>query len=560
MRDFVLVPFARSELGGCAVRVVAVGCPAARAFARRSPEVGICWGRGWEVLAGVGMFERVDVQRDGIGRRLSPLDGSFLRLDSPRAHMHVGFSGVFGAPLEGDRPTLLALRERVAGRLHDVPWCRWRLQGAPLGLSEPRWVDDREFDLAAHVLALSEPEQRVPYGELASLRDAVLSRPLDRSRAPWQIFLIPRLEDGRVGMIGKIHHALVDGIAALQIVGLVADAAPDAPSRTPGSWRPAGEQGPLGWAIDGLTQKAGDGLRALQATAAAAARPRSSARAVLRGAGRVLLAAREDILPRAPASALNVPIGSRRSLVGYHAPRTVVRAARSRGGTLNDVGLTVVAGALRALALRRGEPPTAPLKAMVPVSMRRADEAGPGNRIALVYIRLPVNLASPHERLDWVRAQTARLKGSGRPEGTQTVYGMAGLLPAPLRSPLTRAMASGRSFTLTISQSPAPRGPLHMLGCELQEVFSVVPIAQEHALAIGLVRYRQELFFGCYADPDALPEARELPALLEAEMNALGRAAPPPAPANRTVDARPFQHGARRRDGRALMGELPPAC
>ena len=143
----------------------------------------------------------------------------------------------------------------------------------------------------------------------------------------------------------------------------------------------------------------------------------------------------------------------------------------------------------------------------------------------MVYIQLPVNLGSPHERLEWVRAQTARLKGSGRAEGTQTVYGAAGLLPAPLRSPVAKAMASPRVFNLTISQSPAPRGPLYLLGGELQEVFSVVPIAQGHALAIGLVRYRQALFFGCYADPDALPEVRELPTLLEAEMHALGSTA-----------------------------------
>jgi diacylglycerol O-acyltransferase / wax synthase len=464
---------------------------------------------------------------NGADRRLSALDGSFLRLDSPEAHMHVGWSGIFAAPRDRDRLALRALRERVAGRLHGVPWCRWRLHGAPLGLSEPRWVDDRHFDLAAHVLALSEPDERVSFEAFAALRDAVLSRPLDRSRAPWQIFLVPRLEDGRVGMIGKIHHALVDGIAALQIVNLVIDDRPDAPSEAPESWQPAGPQNTFGWAVDAVTEKAGDGLRALQAGAAAATRPRSSARAALRGARRVLLAARDDILPRAPASALNVPIGSRRSLVGYHAPRAALRAARSRGGTLNDVGLAVVAGALRALALRRGDRPAAPLKTMVPVSMRRANETGPGNRIAMIYIQLPVHLGSPRERLESVRAQTARVKGSGRAEGTQTVYGAAGLLPAPLRSPVAKAMASPRVFNLTISQSPAPRGPLYLLGCELQEVFSVVPIPQGHALAIGLVRYRQELFFGCYADPDALPEVRELPTLLEAEMHALASAAPP---------------------------------
>jgi WS/DGAT/MGAT family acyltransferase len=214
--------------------------------------------------------------------------------------------------------------------------------------------------------------------------------------------------------------------------------------------------------------------------------------------------------------------------VGYHASRAELRAARARGGTLNDIGLTMVAGALRALAIRRGEPPRAPLKAMVPVSMRRPNEVGPGNRISMVYIQLPVNLSSPAERLESVRAQTQRLKASGRAEGTQTLYATGGLLPAPLRSPVAKAMASPRMFNLTVSQSPGPRGAVHALGCELQEVYSVVPIAEGHALAIGMVRYRHELFVGCYADPDALPDVNQLPALLEAEMRALGSAASPP--------------------------------
>src|SRR3954447_4029673 len=134
------------------------------------------------------------------GRRLSPLDGSFLRLESPQSHMHVGFSAVFAAPSGRARPTVEALRERAAGRLHEVPWCRWRLDPAPWGLSEPRWIDDVDFDLRAHIVALTPPDDPVSDASFEAFRSAVLSAPLDRSRPLWQIFLIPRLEDGRVGM------------------------------------------------------------------------------------------------------------------------------------------------------------------------------------------------------------------------------------------------------------------------------------------------------------------------------------------------------------------------
>jgi diacylglycerol O-acyltransferase / wax synthase len=459
-------------------------------------------------------------------RRLSPLDGSFLRMESSHAHMHVGWSAVFAVPDDHDRPTLGALRERVAGRLDDLGWCRWRLQSAPLGLSEPRWVNDREFDLAAHVRALSEPDESVSYERFASLRDELLSEPMDRSRALWQICLIPRLEDGRFAVLGKIHHALVDGIAALQIVNLAIDAPPDANGRA--RFATTGERTPVRWAVDELVDTARTGLKTARATASAVARPYASARGAIRGGLPAVLSARDDVLPQAPASRLNVPIGSRRTLVGYRAPRTLLRRARSHGGTLNDIGLALAAGALRTLATRGGAPPTAPIKAMVPVSMRRANEAGPGNRIAMVYIPLPVHLDSPTARLESVRAQTQKLKTSGRAESTGTLYTAAGPVPAPLRSPVVKALASPSRFNLTISQSPGPRGALHVFGSELQEVYSVVPIADWHSLAIGMVRYQGELFIGCYADPDALPDIRRLPGLLDAELQALAAGAAQP--------------------------------
>jgi diacylglycerol O-acyltransferase len=476
------------------------------------------------------------------GQRLSALDASFLRLDSQHAHMHVGWSAVFAAPGASQRPTVEALRERVAGRLHEVPFCRWRLQGAPLGLSEPRWVDDSHFDIAAHVLPLTDADERVSYERFDVLRDAVLSEPLDRSRPLWQIFLVPCLEDGRVGMVGKVHHALVDGIAALQVAGLVVDREPDDTAEAPEWWRPEPEPGPVGWARDALAETAGEGVRALRGAATAAIRPKASLSAALHGVGRAAQAAREDILPRAPASALNGRIGARRTLVGYHAPRAELRAARATsGGTLNDVGLAVVAGALRALALESGEAPVAPLKAMIPVSMRRANELGAGNRISMPYIRLPVHLPTPGQRLDWVSAHTRRLKSSDRPAGMQTLYRGAALFPAPLRTPVVKAMASPGVFNLTVSQSPGPRGALYLFGCELQDVYTVVPIFERHALAIGMIRYRTELFFGCYADPDALPSVHALPALLEAELSALGGPPRTRARAPRSADEKPRQ-------------------
>ena len=465
--------------------------------------------------------------------RLSPLDGSFLRLDTNGSPMHVGWSALFAAPGDRPRPTVEALRSRAAARLHEVPWSRWRLASAPLGLSEPRWVDDPGFDLDAHVVQLTGADDPVSNETFDALRSTVLSAPLDRSRPLWQVCVVPCLQDGRVGMIGKIHHALVDGIAALQIARLFLDADPE-PERggAVAGWlaacggRGRARGGLPGWALDAARHVAGDAAGVVRAGASAALHPRSAVTAAARHARRLGTALTEDVLPPAPSSQLNERIGPRRTLVGYRAPRALLGAARGGGGggTLNDIGLTAVAGALRALALRRGDPCAAPLKTMVPVSLRGIGDDDAGNRIALVYMPLPIHLATGAQRLAWVREQTERLKHTDRPQATQAFTEAAGLVPPVLRTPLVRLLAAPRQFNLTVSQPPAPRGSLHLLGCELEEIYSVIPIAQGHALAIGMVRYRRELFFGCYADPVALPEVHELPELLEAQLAELAEA------------------------------------
>jgi diacylglycerol O-acyltransferase len=462
-------------------------------------------------------------------KRLSALDASFLRIESSQAHMHVGWSAIFSPSAQRERPTLAALRERVAGRLQQLDWCRWRLQNAPLGLSEPRWVFDEEFEVKVHVRAVCGPEEAVDYQRFAQLRDELLSEPLDRSRPPWEIVLIPRLQDGRMALVGKIHHSLVDGFAALQIASLIVDepepgnglAAPSGNAALPST---TGAQSALEWGADEAVQTARAGLQAARTLAGAAIRPLGAARSVVRDTRSLLSTAQADVLPRAPDSPLDRPLSPRRTLVGYHASRERLREARAAGGgTLNDIGLAAVAGALRVIIAERDGPPAESLKAMVPVSMRAADEDGPGNRISMVYIRLPVDIAWPVQRLAQVRAEMQKLKASGRAEGTETLYAIGALLPAPMRTPLAKALSSSRTYNLTISQAPGPRGDVHVLGAKMDEVYSVVPITERHALAIGMVRYRRELFIGCYADPVALPEVTRLPELLDAELRALAQ-------------------------------------
>lgn len=454
--------------------------------------------------------------------RLSPIDATFLHLESPRAHMNVGWCALGTVPDGVPRPSVEVLRERVAARLAHVPRCRQRLRFHPLGLGEPHWVDDPDFELAAHVVELGAPGETLSLERFAALRDELLSSPLDRARPLWQMALAPRLEDGRIGLVGRVHHAMADGAAALRIAALSLDADGADGDASAQPWRPQPPPGTAQLAVDPLVRGVEMAGRAAADVARAALRPRSGARLALRGARRVVGALTEDLLPRAPGSQLNGGLGPRRTLIGHREALDDLRAIGA--GTLNDAGLAVVAGALRALALERGQP-AQPLKALIPVDVRRPHERGAlGNHVSLAAVWLPLHLASAAERLAHVRASTVLFKRDERPAGVVSIIAGLALLPSGLRGPMLRAASEG-SFNLVVSSIPGPRGPLHMLGARLDEVLPIVPVAEDQALSVGMLRYRRHLHFGLHADPDALPQALRLPEMIAAEVRALVAAA-----------------------------------
>ena len=455
-------------------------------------------------------------------QRLSPVDALFLQLESPSAHMHVGWSAICSAPDAGPRPTIEAMRDRVAGRLSLMPRCRQRLLPASLGLTEPRWVDDPHFDLHAHVFELSDPDEEISLQRFGQLRDALLSVPLDRSRPLWQMALAPRLTGGRLGFVGRVHHAMADGTAAFMVAALLLDTGDDEPAAPPERWRPQAAPSIAQRALDPIVHGAELTSRAVVDTARAVSHPRRTARSALRDGKRVASVLVRDLLPLAPESALNRTLGPRRQLISFKTEISDLRAvSRSHAGTLNDVGLAVVSGALRTLALERGRTPE-PLKAHIPVDVRRAHERGSlGNHVSIAMVWLPLDSTSPAARLEHIRAQTRSFKLNSRPEGARTLLSGVSLLPTVMRGLVARTATSRRGFNLTVSSIPGPRRAMFMLGARLDEIYPVVPLADEHALSIGILAYRKHLHFGLYADPDALPDAAHLPDLLADEVRAL---------------------------------------
>jgi diacylglycerol O-acyltransferase / wax synthase len=456
--------------------------------------------------------------------RLSPLDGSFLRAETRNAHMHVAWAGLFKPPVERGQIGLAELRAAIEARLPRVPRFRQRLAFPPPGFGEPFWVDDPEFDVRQHVTALTEPGEAVTLASFGTLTDALLSEPLDRSRPLWHIYLVPRMEGGRAGLVGKLHHAMVDGVSVVELGLLLFDGA--GPADGAPEWSAPAAPGPAQLAVDAVASSAGWSLRAAQAVAGLAARPRRGAARVAESLTRALTAVREDLLrPASPFSGLNPAIGPERTLVRHSQPLDrLIEVRRAAGVKLNDVCLAVVSGALRVLAEQRGRAPV-PIKAMIPVSVRGADEReSAGNRISFVFVELPLDAADPRECLERVRGETLAFKRSGRPAGAETVMTALGWLPGPLKDRAARLAGSARVFNVAVSNIPGPGERVTMLGAPMVEAYPVVPLSEDHALSVGMFSYAGRVFYGLYADPNALPEVADLPAALDSSLLSLGYA------------------------------------
>jgi WS/DGAT/MGAT family acyltransferase len=321
----------------------------------------------------------------------------------------------------------------------------------------------------------------------------------------------------------KAHHAMVDGKSAVELALLLLDLSPDAPEAQADDWAPQPAPSSARLALDAMVDAGGESLRAAAGLAKTMASPRLAG--TLR---RAALAVGEDLLRPAPASYVNAPLSPQRILLHHtHDIEPLIAAKAKLGVTLNDLALTAVSGALRELAIRAGETPQ-PLKAMVPVSTRAAEEAADlGNRISFVFVDLPVGMASAADRLEAVRAATARFKAQERAAGGAAILNSLGAFPMPVKDAAAKVAAAPRTYNLTVSNVPGPRMQVWLRGCALREAVPVIPLADGHALSIGIFSYADRITFGAYADPHALPQVGDLPvALCAAVLDVCGLAAP----------------------------------
>jgi diacylglycerol O-acyltransferase len=448
----------------------------------------------------------------GTATRLSPLDDSFLGLESPSAHMHVGWTALFEPPADRPRPSFEELRRHIGVRLDRAPRYRQKISPAPLDMDAPSWIDDPHFDISRHV-------RRAASDDLDQAVEHCMSRQLSRRHPLWEVHVAERLGDGRIAVIGKAHHCMVDGIAAVELASLLLDPTADARAEE-NAWRADPAPGALARVAAGLGEKAMGPARLARGAAGLLLSPRRLF-SVPRDAPGALRAASRTLHPATPVEPLNQPLSARRRVARVERPlRDLKRVKASFGTKLNDVYLAASAGALRQFLIDHGRRPV-PLKTMVPVSVRGEDEVdGLGNQISFMFIELPCEEPDPERRLRRVHAETSEAKERD-PGVSEATLKLAASAPRAVQRLVSRVMASPRMFNLVVSNIPGPSEPMYMAGCELKEAYPVVPLAEGHTLSIGMTTVRDRACFGLYADGKRLAGVGKVAAALERSIDEL---------------------------------------
>ncbi|HEU5033774.1 MAG TPA: wax ester/triacylglycerol synthase family O-acyltransferase [Mycobacteriales bacterium] len=457
--------------------------------------------------------------------RLSALDVSFLYLESPTTAMHVGGVAVFEPPTGDGGFDYEALCTLVSQRIGLVPRYRQKVRWVPGHVANPVWVDDEDFDISYHVRRSALPRPGTPE-QLYELVGRVQSRQLDRSRPLWEIYLVEGLADGRFAIITKTHHAMVDGISAIDIGTLILDVEPTPRDVVEDAWIPRPEPSAAELLLGAVRDNLRRPTQMVETVRGEIADVRGIGQRALGTATGLVAAARTSLRP-APPSPLNATIGEQRRFATAQTRLEDYKRIRAvHGGTVNDVVLATVAGALRVWLLTRGESvtPRSQVRAMVPVSVRTDQQAGTlGNRVSALFVDLPIGEPSPVVRLHQLSYAMKAHKESGQSVAADALVALSGFAPPTIHSAAAR-LASGlsrRLFNVVVTNVPGPQFPLYAAGARMLECYPVVPLGKGQAVSVGLTSYDGGVYYGLNADRDAMPDVDVLAQCIEESLDEL---------------------------------------
>jgi diacylglycerol O-acyltransferase len=446
-----------------------------------------------------------------MSERLRQRDLAFLELETPttpRQNCTVEVFDPAGSGFDYDRFVALIL-----DRISFVPRYRQRLQAVPGHLANPVWVDDDHFDIGYHVRrsALPRPGNT---GQLRELVARIVSRPLDRQRPLWEIYFVEGLTDGRVALLYKTHQALVDGVETVDLGQVLLDKDPEVKILGGDEWhahrRPSGAALVASALHDNLTEP-DTALDTFRSAVGSAAR---TAERLTSGAGKVFA----GLAGRRPdrGNALSGELSQQRRVVGVETALADYRKIRdAHGGTINDVILTTLTGALRAWLMTRTESMGGlrQIQAVVPVSVidRELEATSLGSQIAPHFVTLPIAEPSPVVRLHQVSYSFQAHKETGRAVAANRLAGIAGFAPTTFHAVGARVAAeAGRDFQICITNVPGPQSPLYAAGAKMLRTFPIPPLLPSQALAIGVTSYDGRVFYGITSDRDLVPDSEVL--------------------------------------------------
>lgn len=441
--------------------------------------------------------------------RLSAQDASFLHAERPETPMHVGGLCVLEAgPLFDDagRFRIDDFRRHVESRLHLVPLFRKKLMEVPFGQGRPVWVDDASFDVSYHVRITALP---APGNEeqLKLLCSRLQSHLLDRSKPLWELWVVEGLEGGRVALIQKTHHALVDGVSGVDVATVLLDFTPEPAEYPHEPWVPAPAPNPVQLLAESLWQRGTEPTELVRSVRAAMRGPRRA----FRRTAELAISFSTMLRPAAvaPKSSINQRVGRHRRFEVVRTSLEEVKATKNAlGGTVNDVVLAGVTGGLRQLLLSRGEDVAGlTLRAMVPVSVRDESERMKlGNRVAAMFVPLPVGEDDPLVRLHMIQGDTREMKDRKQAVGAEFLVQMTQYAPQTVLALASRLAHRQRFANLVITNVPGPQQPLYVMGAEMLEAFPVVPLVGNTGVGIAILSYHGQLNLGLHGDRDTFPD------------------------------------------------------
>ncbi len=465
-------------------------------------------------------------------RQLTSLDAQFLAVESARIYGHVAFLGIYDpSTAPGGRLDMQSVTTLLRERVHLLPPLRWRLVEVPLGLDLPYWTEDPDFDLDFHVRETALPPPGDDF-QLAETVSRLFGRPLDRGRPLWELYVIHGLTEGRVALLTKIHHSVVDGISGNEIMTTLLDPEPTGRQIPPPESQPPAPPVPsdrtmLVRGLRGLPRQPVRALRSIPNTVAgftdlpgANALPGVPTLSRVYSRARRLLGSEEHAgilevtTARPPKTPFNGPVSAHRRFAFGSLSLDAVRAIRREyGTTVNDVVVSICAGAVREWLLERDALPEDPLVAMIPMSVRRRDERGTwGNRISMMIVPIPTDEPDPVRRLQRTNEllRSAKDRHSALPASLLT--DATAFIPPAVAALAARNTVDILSRTrpplnLVISNVPGPRSSLYCAGAELQANYPVSVIVDGVGLNITVVSYKNRVDFGIVGDREQIDDA-----------------------------------------------------